>query len=373
MQKIKLPFTSSKAFGQASKSLMKHLFPSAQKSGAPPGTLVYTGKSTSETKIIFHQFDNKEYYTEEINQLGELPQKISARHTNWIDLTGFQNIELVKELGAQLNIDQLTLEDVLNISQLPKIEGHDDYLYITLKLVEQVEAENTFEFIHYSLIVKENVLITFSDNPNQILDSIDDRLKIKLSKIRSSSISYLTYRIIDTIVDHYYNTLEWFSNELANLEFELVEHPSKKHINTILTYKKRWMVLRKAIYPFKEAMRRLVNQEPVFIKSTGKIFISDLIDHLQSIGESMEIMRESLNDLMDLYNSTVSNKMNEVMKVLTIVSTIFIPMTFIAGIYGMNFQHMPELAWKNGYFYSLGFMLCIGTAMLLFMKSRRWL
>ncbi len=373
MKKLKLPFLSPKAFSNSAKSIIEHLKPSVHKIGAPPGTLTYTGKNKLATQIRLFQFNKDEVLLDKITSTKELEDKISDKHISWIDVVGFDNIKLYDELGSYLGIDQLTLEDMLNISQLPKIEEHEDYLFITLKVVDLIKEENMFSFTHYNLIVKENMLITFSEKANPIFHNIEERLQNHSSPIRDSSIDYLSYRIVDTIVDHYYSALDWFTDILSELETELIDNPSKKHINSILTFKKQWMVLRKTIIPFKEAVRRLLKTETEFIKRAGENFIVDLLDHLQSIEETMVILRETLNNLMDLYNSTVSNKMNEVMKMLTLVSTIFIPLTFIAGIYGMNFQHMPELGMENGYFYVLGVMGVIGLFMFVYMKLNKWL
>lgn len=373
MNKIKLPFLTAKAFRISALSLSKHLNPTAQKVGAPPGTLTYTGQESIESKINFHQYNGKEISFQTVESIEGIENKLSKNLVNWIEVTGLHDLELIKQIGSLFKIDQLTLEDILNVSQIPKIEGHENYLFVTLKLVDLNVEENTFDFTHFSLIILDDVLITFSEKPNKHLQHIGDHLKKSIGKLRNSNIEYLSYRIIDTIVDNYYYTLEWFANILSDLELELVENPSKKHINIIITFKKQWMILRKVIFPFKDAIRKMVNLEPKYMKSAGKHYIADLSDHLQSIGESMEIMRESLNNMMDLYSSTLSNKMNEVMQVLTIVSTIFIPLTFIAGIYGMNFEKMPELSWENGYFYTLGAMLVVGIAMAIYMKTKKWL
>ncbi len=346
--------------------------PTIKKVGAAPGTLTYTGEDTTPTEIKFFKFEDQSLKFESFGNIEDIQENLSKKNINWIDVTGFENISMLEDIGRRFNIDQLTMEDLLNVSQLPKIEEHDSYLYITLKLIDIVEEEHAIEFTHYSMIITKNLLITFSEKPNKLLNYIEDRFKVNNSKFVNASIEYLSYRIIDTIVDYYYYSLEWLTNVLSELEIELVEHPSKKHINTILTFKKQWLILRKAFYPFREAVRRIVNLEQQYLKSAGIHYINDLNDHLQSIGETMEIIRETLDNLIDLYNSTVSNRMNEVMQVLTIVSTIFIPLTFIAGIYGMNFQNMPELAWENGYYYTLIVMLIIGISMAIYMKRKRW-
>ncbi len=373
IEKDKESLSDPAEFIQSTKSLMEHLMPSVHKVGVPPGTLTYTGAATGPTKIRLFQYNKEEIIIHEKEDVSSISKKLSNSKVNWIDVVGFEDINKIRELGALFQIDQLTLEDLLNTGQLPKIEEREDYQYITLKLVNVLSEENMFSFTHYSLIIKGNVLITFSEKPNTIFKNIEDRLQNNVSALRNSSTNYLSYRIIDTIVDNYYLDLEWFTNILSNLETELVENPSKTHIHVILTFKKQWLVLRKAIFPFKESLRRVSRLESDFMHSAGKYYIQDLNDHLQSISETMEILRESLNNLMDLYSSTLSNKMNEVMKMLTIVSTIFIPLTFIAGVYGMNFQNMPELSWKNGYFYTLGIMVLVGITTVLFMIRRKWL
>ena len=346
MNKNKL--VSPKVLGHSAKKLLEHFKPSTHNVGAPPGTLTYTGQDTVPTQIRLFQYNKNDVSIHRIDGIENLKQKISGKHTNWIDVVGFQDIDLISELGSSFKINQLTLEDILNISQLPKIEIQEDYMYITLKMFDVKPEKNILSFTHYSLIVKENMLITFSEKPNTIFSNLEKGLKNNFGEVRNSTIDHLSYRIIDTIVDYYYFTLEGFANILADLETELVENPSKEHIHSILTLKKQWLILGKAIFPFKEDIRRMLNLEPDFIQSAGKHYIGDLHDHLQSIGETMEILRETLNNLMDLYSSTVSNKMNEVMQTLTIVATIFIPLTFIAGVYGMNFRNLPELTWKYG-------------------------
>lgn len=372
MKKIKIPSISPKVFAQTALELIDHLRPSTNKVGAPPGTLTYTGKHHIPTSIKLYRYDKMEFEVFDIEKPVMLDEKLSAHQLNWIDVVGFDNIEVIQELGEKFEIDTMTLEDMLNVGQLPKIEELEKYVYFTLKIVDFNKESQKFNLSHFSYIVTGNILITFSETAHTLFDEIKSRMDNPTSKIRTSSINYLGYRLIDTIVDYYYLSLEWFSNILGDLEIELVESPDKKHINTILTFKKRWLILRKSIYPLKDVIRKGIHTEPMFVKATGKQYIGDIHDHLQSIFETMEILRETLNNLMDLYNSTVSNKMNEVMQVLTIVSTVFIPLTFIAGIYGMNFKNMPELSWENGYFYTLLLMLTVGIGMAIFMKRKKW-
>jgi magnesium transporter len=372
MAKIKIPFISPRAFAHTARELIDYLKPSTHKVGAPPGTLTYTGKHHIPTTVKLHVYNKGNSEAHELTSVEEIDRHLPSHHMHWIEVVGFENIEMIGKLGERFEISTLTLEDMLNVGQLPKIEELEKYVYTTLKIVEFKAEEEKFSISHFSMITKDNIMITFSETSHTLFDEITKRLQNPTSKLRSSDISYLSYRLIDTIVDHYYYAMEWFSNTFGELEIDLVEAPGKEHINTILTFKKQWLVLRKSIYPLRDAIRKGMNTEHRFVRSIGKQFIGDIFDHLQSIFETMEILRETLNNLMDLYNSTVSNRMNEVMQVLTIVSTIFIPLTFIAGIYGMNFQHMPELTWENGYFYVLILMLIIGIGMIIFMKRKRW-
>jgi len=372
MAKIKIPFISPRAFTQTARELIDYLKPTTHKVGAPPGTLTYTGKHHIPTSIKLHRYNKSSADDYEIVKVDELDNHISAQHMNWIEVTGFENIDIIDKLGEKFEINLMTLEDMLNVGQLPKIEELENYVYTTLKIVEFDKEREKFSISHFSMITKDNILITFSETSHTLFNEIANRLHVPTSKLRSSDISFLSYRQVDTIVDHYYYAMEWFSNTLGDLEINLVEAPDKEHINTILTFKKQWLILRKSIYPLRDAIRKGLHTEHKFVKSIGSTFIGDIFDHLQSIFETMEILRETLNNLMDLYNSTVSNRTNEVMQVLTIVSTIFIPLTFIAGIYGMNFEHIPELSWENGYFYVLILMLLIGIGMIIFMKRKRW-
>jgi magnesium transporter len=372
MAKLKIPYISRKAFAESSKEFVEMFKLSTHKVGAPPGTLTYTGKNEPPTSIKYISYTKGEARVEKIEGVNSLPIDMGKSEVHWIHVEGFKDIEKIRKVGERFNIDPLTMEDLLNISQLPKIEEHDDYVYFTFKLIDLIKEKHKIDISHFSMVAKDNVILTFSEAPNVIFDELEKQIRNPSSKLRSSSIHYLSYRIMDTIVDYYYYTMEWFTNTLSQLEIELVENPNKHHIHTILTYKKQWLMMRKSIYPLKDVMRKSVNTTPEFVKSTGKKYINDIHDHLQSIFETMEIIRETLDNLMDLYNSTLSNKMNEIMQVLTIVSTIFIPLTFIAGIYGMNFTNMPELLQENGYFYTLIAMLFIGILMLLYMKKRRW-
>ena len=372
MNKIKLPFFTPKAFKKSADELKGHLSPPTDKVGAPPGTLTYTGQVDIPTEIKVHHFNKEQFDTVNIETPEQLNKCIQSGAKNWIEVVGFKDIQTIRTIGENFKIDPLTLEDMLNVGQLPKIEELKDYLFVTFKIVDFDAEQIKFNISHFSIIAFENILITFSETHHKLFNKILNALNRPNSDLRASSLNHFGYRLIDTIVDHYYVGLEWFSDTLGELEIELVEAPRKKHINTILTFKKKWLILRKSIYPFRDEIRKRLHSEPVFVKSAGKKYINDVNDHLQSIFETMEIIRETLNNLMDLYNSTVSNKMNEVMQVLTIVSTIFIPLTFIAGIYGMNFDNMPELSWENGYYYTLVVMLIIGISMTIFMKSRRW-
>ena len=372
MKKVRLPYLSKDSFKHTAQSLLNHLKTRPEEPGTDPGALIYTGSEETQTQIELFQYNKLDSSAVKAKSLQDLKDKFSKGHVNWVSVTGFSDIELIASLGKHFGIHQLTLEDILNVNQLPKFEEHDQYFFLTMKLLDISEEGQDLQLSHFSMVVRDNCLITFAERKHPLFVHAENLIKNKLIQVKNERIDYLVYRIMDTIVDYYQQTLEWFTDRLTELEFELIEKPSKRHIQTIMIYKKKWLVIRKYINPLKELMRKMMYTDHGFFKSTSDQYINDLQDHLQSTYQTVEVLRETLDNLMDLYNSTVSNKMNEVMQVLTIVSTIFIPITFIAGVYGMNFENMPELGWRYGYIGTLTIMLLTGISMTIYMKRKRW-
>ncbi len=372
MKRRHLKYLSKAGFLHTSRAVLKHMKPARQKIGAAPGTMIYTGHQNHPTEIEFIQFDGKDVEIQKVQNVQDVETRIKEDKVNWVRVTGFDDIATIETVGNTFSIDPLIMEDVVQTETIPKFELHADHIFIVMKQISINREDNKIDLSHFSMILTPQTLITFAETPLDILNTLEERIKNSQSHVRRMPVSFLCYRVMDTIVDYYSMVLEWFTNAIAELEEQMVENPSKRHIHSILLLKKQWLVLRKALVPLREELRSALNTNSEFIQSMGEKYMADIQDHLDGLSQTLEIIHASLDNLMELNHSTISTKMNEVMQVLTVVTTIFIPVTFIAGIYGMNFENMPETRWPNGYYYALGLMLLIGLSMVAYMKNRKW-
>jgi magnesium transporter len=352
--------------------LIKNLKGQIAKIGEPPGTLIYTGESAHATKISLIQYDSSSSTIDEKEDIDFLLSNISKKKVNWLKIVGLSKVDWIEKIGIHFNIHPLTLEDILNVEQQPKFEEHDNYVFLTFKILEYSESTENIEHIHFAIIRTGDTLISFQERSHPIFDLLIERILKQKGAIRSRPVSYLTYRLVDISVDYYYHIINQFSTRIAELETALLESPKKEQIHEILHYKKQLLVLKKSIDPWKDTQRTILNLDSQSWPENERVYINDVFDHLNQIIAHLSAFNENLRSLTDLYMSIVSNKMNEVMKTLTIVATIFIPLTFLAGIYGMNFSNMPELEWPNGYFYTLGIMGVTGIIMFIYMKLKHW-
>jgi len=342
--------------------------------GLPPGQLVHLGEKLTDKSIVeFINYDKKDFDAFSSENPNEVFEKVDLQKVNWINIDGLHNIDLIKSVGEQFDIHPLVLEDILTSDQRPKIEDYDHYLFFTLKTLNTLSA-NDIVYEQMSFILGKNVLISFQEKEGDLFEGLRTRLRTDPgSKARHKNVDYLFYRLIDTIVDSYYLIIENLGERIEILEDEVYADPSNHTLRKIQALKKELIFLRKSIYPLREAVSKISKDEFEFISRETVRFFSDVYDHTIHIIETFETYRDLTTGLMDMYMTSISNKMNEVMKVLTIIATIFIPLTFIAGIYGMNFEYMPELGWKNGYFYALGTMGVVFIGMLFYFKKKKWL
>ncbi len=338
-----------------------------------PEKMIYTDdKSHLSTSINLVKYNEKEKVTTQFENLKELPSRIENNYTNWLHVQGLNDFSKLKEVAQYFNLHPLVLEDIVNTEERPKLEEYEDYLFIVIKSIDY--KEDKYKTEHISIILGKNYVITFCDSELSIFHSLNKRISNVLDKIRKEKSDYLAYSIIDTIVDQYYTITESIGDYTENLEDDLIfKSIQKESIQEIQELKHRFIELRRIIYPSKELVTKLLRIEHPFIKAKTITYIKDLFDHILQITENIEIYREMSWNLMEIYMATVNNKMNEIMKVLTIMASIFIPLTFIAGIYGMNFVNMPELHWHFGYFYSLGLMCIIMIVMLIYFKRKKWI
>ncbi|HKL13500.1 MAG TPA: magnesium/cobalt transporter CorA [Halanaerobiales bacterium] len=346
----------------------------ASKAGQPPGSLIYLDDDKKEEiEISYIDYDQEIYKEKVVKDISECENLKESDTVTWINVIGLSDVEKIEKICNLFNIHPLVQEDIIHVHQRPKMEEHDDLLYIVLKMLNysQQEAEVVSEQI--SIVVGNNYVITFQERAGDVFNPIRKRLKNEKGRIRTMKADYLAYSLIDIIIDNYFIILEKVGDEIEIIEEELVNQPSEDTLQKIYKYKNEMIFLRKSVWPLRELINGLEKSDLKFIDSSVKLYLRDLYDHTIQVIETVETIRDMLGGMLDIYLSSISNKMNEVMKVLTIIATIFIPLTFIAGIYGMNFEYMPELSFRNGYFVVLVVMVVIAIYMLYYFKKKKWL
>lgn len=346
----------------------------SKKAGLPPGTLIHIGnQKVEETKISIIDFDEHNFTEKETTNVEECFPFKDIPTVTWLNIDGLHDVDLIEKIGIKYGLHPLILEDVLNTNQRPKIEDFTDYLFITLKMITYDENLEKLEIEHISMVLGKNFIISFQEKPGDVFDSFRERLRTHKAKAREKKSDYVTYRIIDAIVDGYYGVMEHLSERLERLEDKILNDPKPRFLEEIQRIKKDLIILRKSVFPLREAISRLEKDESKLIDKKTIKYLRDVYDHTIQIAESIDTYRDITIGLKDIYLSSLSNKMNVVMKVLTIIATIFIPLTFIAGIYGMNFEYMPELGWKWAYPVVWGIMIAVALLMLWFFRKNKWI
>lgn len=352
---------------------MTKLFKKASKTlGLPPGTILKNGHSTKNSIISIIDYDEKNFEEIKIQDIKEcFPFKESPTVT-WINLEGISP-DYIQEIDEHFGIHPLVSEDIVNLGQRPKMEEHDDYIFIVLKMIYFNEKTKEIVDEQISLILGPNFVISFQEKEGDVFDPIRQRIRENKGRIRKMNADYLAYSLVDAIIDNYYVILEKYGEQIEELEDAIMTNPENNAGRKIHRLKREMIFLRKQIWPLREVISGLQRSESKLIKKQTGIYLRDVYDHTIQVMDTVESFKEMLSGLHDSYLSGISNKMNEIMKVLTIFAAIFIPLTFMAGIYGMNFEFMPELKWKYGYFILLGLMAFVGGGMLLYFKKKKWI
>jgi magnesium transporter len=348
----------------------------SKKTGLPPGSLIYIGNERLEKVKItmtLMDYDSDNMEEKEIKDLNECIPYIDKSTTTWINVYGIHDVSIIESAGKIFGIHQLALEDVLNTAQRPKTEDFDDCIYTVIKMINTDPETSEIKTEQVSIVTLKNIVITFQERHGDVFDPVRKRIKDRKPRIRRQGTDYLTYALLDAIVDGYFLTFEKLSDRIENMEAKLLEKPTKSILDEIYQVKRKIINLRKAIVPSREMINSLVHGEFALIQQETIPFLRDVYDHIVQIIETTDHFRDILNGMIDAYNSIMGNRMNEVMKVLTIIATLFIPLTFIAGLYGMNFAYIPELAWKWGYFAVLGVMATVAIVMLSYFKRKQWI
>lgn len=304
-------------------------------------------------------------------QVDELLDRCNLKMINWINVDGLTNTDLIKKISKKFDLHYLLLEDVMNTDHQPKADEYENHLFFTLKMLYRIEGQH-IDYEHISFVLGRNYLISFQEKEGDIFDVIRNRIKQDTNIIRKRGADYLLYRLVDSIVDSYYSILESIGHRVEEIEDSISSNVTELDFQEIQKLRKEFIYLRKVVYPLREALNKVIKNEDGFIEDRNVKYFSDVYDHVIHLIDSLDTYKDLTSTLMDLYMNTINYRMNEVMKLLTVITTIFIPLSFVAGIYGMNFDNMPELRSPYGYFITLGVMGAIFIAMIGYFKYKKW-
>ncbi|MEK6558455.1 MAG: magnesium/cobalt transporter CorA [Candidatus Margulisiibacteriota bacterium] len=354
------------------KNLVKR---SSQAAGLEPGTPVYTGDASPKpTKITLFNFNETTLTEKELSSFEEALPYRSESSVTWINIDSLSDNLIMQEVAKWVGLHPLILEDIVNITQRPKFEDLDSYLFVVLKMLYFGADKQDIEIEQVSFIIANNLVISFQeDKDGDVFGAVRERIRANKGKICKLGADYLAYSLIDAIVDNYFVILEEMGEKIEVLENHVIRNPQPKTMEHLHRLKQKMIFLRKSIWPLREVISGLLRTDSELIEDSTKIFLRDVYDHTIQVIEIVETCRDMVSGLFDMYLSSISNKLNEIMKVLTMISTIFIPLGFIASFYGMNFKHMPELEWHAGYPLVIAIMLTVTISMLLYFRRHRWL
>jgi len=345
-----------------------------RKVGLPPGSLIHIGERKLENIRVRAFTYNPETFSEcEVTDLSKLAEVRRSGCVCWVNIDGLHDVMALEEIGRVFGLHPLVLEDILNTDQRPKTEEYEDYFFLVLKMINYYKDRPEFEEEQMSLVLGHDFVLSFQELEGDVFDPIRDRLRNEKSRIRSQGADYLGYTLLDAIVDSYFVILEDLGDRIEDMEEELVTDPKPETLRDLHGLKRRMILLRRSIWPLREVIAGLEKSRLDLIRSETRLFLRDVYDHTIQVIDQVETYRDILSGMLDIYLSSQSMKLNEVMKVLTIISTIFIPLTFLAGVYGMNFHYMPEIGWHYAYFGLWGVMLAVAVTMLLFFRRKKWI
>lgn len=346
----------------------------SQTAGLPPGTLVHVGdKPSGPVKLSVIHYDEQSIVEYESTDLAACLTSMQQPGVTWLNVAGLDDLDLIQQLGQALALHPLVQEDLVNTAQRPKVEDYSEYVFVVLKMLEYDRAEGDVLVEQVSLVLGTDYLVSFQEDESDVFDSVRTRLRNGAGKLRKSGPDYLAYALIDAIVDNYFVILELIGDEIEEIEDQVSGRQDYQPLPTIYRLKREMVAVRRAVWPLREVTAGLQHSESALIQPGTVIYLRDVHDHTVQIMDTIESMRDLLSGMLDVYLSVLSNRMNEIMKVLTIFSAIFIPLTFLAGVYGMNFVYFPELQWRISYPLFWLASGVIALVMLVFFRRKRWL
>ncbi len=346
--------------------------PRQTKAGLPPGTLVYTGRRRGE-RVLISVIDYDEAHAEfkeDVSVEEAFPYRDTSS-VSWVNVSGIHDASIVERIGKHFSFHPLMMEDILHAEQRPKLEHYGDFLFIVLRMITPKDGRIQSEQL--SIILGPSFVLSFQETEGDVFDLIRERIRIARGRIRRLGPDYLAYSLIDAVVDGYFVVLEHVGERIEELEEALTSNPSPAIIQQLHRLKREMIMLRKAVWPIREILNSMERQDVSLIRPETLPYLRDVYDHTLRVVDTTETYRDMLTGMMDLYLSAVSNRMNEVMKILTVIATIFIPLTFLAGVYGMNFRHFPEIEWRYGYALFWVISLSMIGGMLFYFRRKGWI
>lgn len=342
--------------------------------GLPPGTPVHVGKRKAErVRITVIDYDEARVEEKEVKSVEECFPFRDKPSVTWINVDGLHDLEVMEKIGTHFGLHPLVLEGIVNTEQRPKMEDFTNCIFVVLKMLYIEEENDEVAVEQVSLILGSNFVISFQEREGDVFEHIRERIRTAKGRIRKTGSDYLAYCLVDAIVDNYFLVLEKLSDKVELLEDELLPNPKPETLPAIQRLKRSLISLRRSVWPLREVVNSVERGDSALIKKATRLYLRDVYDHTIQVIDTIEALRDTVAGILDIYLSSMSNKMNEVMKVLTLVATIFIPLTFIAGIYGMNFKYMPELEWRFGYAVVWIVIGVVVVSMLFHFKKKKWL
>jgi magnesium transporter len=342
--------------------------------GLVPGTMVHVGtKRTEKPEIDVIDYNETEFSEVKARTIEEcFPFSAKKDTVTWINVDGVHDLGMVEEIGKHFDIHPLVLEDIVNTSQRPRYEDFGDYAFIIIKMIYRNGSKGEIISEQVSLVLGKNFVISFQEQKGDVFENIRQRVRTGKGRMRKMGSDYLAYLLLDSVVDNYFAILEDLGEKIEDIEEVLVKDPKPHTVQMIHNLKRALIFLRKSVWPLREVINLMAKGESPLVKKSTGIYLRDVYEHTVQVIDTVETFRDMVSGMLDIYLSSMSNRMNEIMKVLTMFAAIFIPLTFIAGIYGMNFKYMPELEWTWGYFAVLGGMAAVAATILVYFKRKKW-
>lgn len=345
----------------------------SRKAGLPPGSLVYTGEKKIVSTVTLVSYDPSNYQEASGTILEEILSKRIPDGITWINVVGLNNVDLIKKIGDEFHLHPLLLEDILNTNQRTKIEDFDHYIFVVVKIVENIPERKNFSIQQCSFVLGQNFFLSFQEQPSKVFLPIFERLKHPQSRLRNHRTDYLLYSLLDILVDQHFIALDALSDQIEEIEELVLSKPSPKNVNLLYKLKRKLLLFRKSVWPMREIVNHLIQSETTFVTSFTIPYFRDLYDHSIQVMDTTDTFRDILSSILDVYLSTLANRTNEIMKVLTIIATIFIPLTFITSIFSMNLNYIPGYSWRWSWEAVMIVSILIGIGMGIYFYRKKWL